>query len=120
MVGVHAVTPPALAIGDERRAARRQHAERAAAERDRALGVAAPHRDLRRRELQLLHHELAVEADARALDLLPEPGEHLARRLVHDLGADLLEDRHRLRVDRIERVLGEDRERRREHAADCV
>ena len=118
MVGVHPVAPSALAVGDERRAAGRQHAERAAAERDRALRVAPAHGDLRRRELQLLHHELAVEVHARAVDLLPEAREQLARGLVHDLGADLLEDRHGLRVDGVERVLGEDRERRLEHAAD--
>ena len=82
-------------------------------------GLRALHRDLRRGELQLLHHELAVEAHARAVDLLPEPGEQLERRLVHDLRADLLEDRHRLRVNGVERVLGEDRERGFEHAADC-
>ena len=70
------------------------------------------------RELQLLHHELAVEVHARAVDLLPEAREHLARRVVHDLRADLLEDRHGLRVDRVERVLREDRERGLEHAAD--
>ena len=70
-----------------------------------------------RRELQLRHHELAVEAHARAVDTLSVPLQQIARRLVHDLCADLLENRHRLPVDRVERVLAEDRERCLEHCA---
>ena len=120
VIGVLPAAAPTLAVGDERRAAGRQMAERPAAERDGALGVAALHGDLRGRPGELLHHEPAVEAHARALDALTEPGQQLECRLVRHLGADVLEDRHRLGADGVERVLGQDRERRLEHCADSV
>ena len=63
----------------------------------------------------LLHHEAAVQPDARALDALAGITEQVDHGLGADLDADLLEDPHRLAVDGLDRVRREHVERGLEH-----
>ena len=59
-----------------------------------------------------LHHELAVPAHALAVDVLAEPRQQRQSALVAHVGADLLEDRHGVLVDGVERLA-------REHGRDA-
>ena len=104
VVVAHAAAAPALVeVARERRAAD-VHPDRHAvgpAHGERALRVATAQPEARGRLRHLLHHEAAVPVDALAVDLLPRVDEQGARRVVLHVGADLLEDAHRLLVDQL-------------------
>ena len=78
-----------VAVADERRAVDGAEGHRVAADVHRVLGVAGLEVELARRLGHLLEHEVGVEEDRVALDLLPGLAEQVERPLVHELDADL-------------------------------
>ena len=88
------------------------HRHAARRPRRRALGVARVQRERRRRLRDLLHHERrGPSARGRPSTFCPASASSFARLLVHHVGADLLEDPHRLLVDRLLLLRGEDARR---------
>ena len=79
------------------------------ADGDPPLRVAGGDGELGRRELHLLHHELAVHAHVGAVRarLAPGGGENRASLLVQELDADLFQDPHRAVVHGVDLLFGE-------------
>ena len=83
----------------------------AAADRDGPVGIARLERERRRRTRHHLEHELAIPADALAVDVLPVRAQEVEGARVTHVCADLLEDRHRTFVHRLDVVGRQDRDR---------
>ena len=112
VVGHRALAAAPVEVGAERRPADRRQHGLPAADRDRPRGIAGSERERGRGAVGHLHHELAVPVHALAVDVLAEPRQDRERALVADVGADLLEDRHGVLVDGVERLA-------REHGRDA-
>ena len=112
VVGDRALAAAALEVGAERRPADGREHRLRPADPDRPGGVPGPERERRRCAPGHLHHELAVPADALAVDVLAQPREQGQSALVADVRPDLLEDGHGVLVDGVERLA-------REHGRDA-
>ena len=100
--------PPALEVGYERRAVDGSVDQVIAAYRDGALGIASLIFEGGRSFGSHLEHPASVEAHPIVLDLHPGPAQKVAGAGVEEVDADLLQDGHRLAVDRLHVLRGED------------
>jgi hypothetical protein len=104
MIGDRAVAAASLAIMSERRTADGRVDQAAAADCHVAIGVAPCQCERLRRERQLRKHEVGIPSDAGAVDRLTGRAQQFAHRVVVNLGADVAEDAHGLRMHLVEVV----------------
>jgi hypothetical protein len=105
---LHRAVAANVALADERRPVDRAEGHRVAADVHRVGRVARLQVELARRLRHLLEHEVGIEEDRVALDLLPGLAEQLERALVHELDADLGHQPAPTGLERRHGVLAED------------
>ena len=102
-IGQRAVAP-LVSDAHERRSLRGQEHHAVAADVDVVLGIARVHPELRGRLRHLLEHELRVELDEIAFDVLTRRPEELERPRLVELHADLGDEALPAALDQVQRL----------------